>query len=112
MPVYTAVVVAWNPAKGAARTGFLEASLGLGLLLAIPSFLFALILGWPLMSLLASLRPAWLVPLAAGPVFALLMWILTALILPEGWRGAGHALIGYAAVLGLVWGCLNLVPAK
>jgi hypothetical protein len=39
------------------------------------------------------------------------MWVLAALMLPDGWRGAGDALVGYAAVLGLVWGCLSLVTA-
>ena len=111
MAVYVTIIVTWNSSKGAYQSGFVEALLGIGILIAIPSFLFALIVGWPTMSGLASLRPAWLVPLVAGPVLGLLMWILAALMLPSDWRGAGHALVGYAAVLGLVWGCLSLVTA-
>ena len=111
MAIYTVIVMAWHSAKGQARSGFIEALLGLGILLAIPSFLFALIVGWPIMSWLAGLRPVWLVPPVAGAVFALLTWVLTAFMLPEGWRGAGDVLVGYAAVLGLVWGCLNLTAA-
>lgn len=114
MAIYAAVIEAWYAAKGEATSGFAEGLLGLGILLAIPSFLFALIVGWPTMSWLASLRPAWVTPFIAAAVFALLMWALAALMLPAGWRGAGHALVGYAAVLGLVWGCLNLAtsPAR
>ena len=41
----------------------------------------------------------------------MLMWVLTAPMLSDNWHGAGQALVGYAAVLGLVWGCLNLVAA-
>jgi hypothetical protein len=109
LPVYAAILVAWNPSNGAAQTDFVEALLGIGILLVMPGFLFTLIVGWPTMSVLVALRPAWLVPLVAGPVFALLMWVLAALMLADDWRGAGDALIGYAAALGVVWGCLNLV---
>ena len=56
---------------------------------------------------------------ARGPKLAALLGIaadarvLVAGTLPDGWRGAGYALVGYAAVLGLIWGCLTLttVPA-
>ena len=115
LAIYAAIIQAWYAAKGEATSGFAkgiaEGFMGLGILLAIPTFLFALIVGWPTMSWLASLRPAWLLPLAAAAVLALVMWVLTAMMLPEGWRGAGHALVGYAAVLGLVWACLNLATA-
>jgi hypothetical protein len=111
MAVYAAIIVTWNSPMEASRTGYLDATLGIGILIAIPSFLFALIIGWPIMSGFAGLRPAWLIPLVAGPVFALIMWWLAALMLPDGWRGAAHALVGHAAVLGLVWGCLNVVAA-
>ena len=116
--IYAAVIHVWFAAKGRATSGFTqgvaEGFIGLGILLAIPSFLFALIIGWPTMSALASLRPLFLVPLAAMIAFAFIMWVLATLMLPDGWRGAAHALVGYAAVLGLVWACLNLAtaPAK
>ena len=114
LAIYAAVIQAWYAAKGEATSGFVEALLGLGILLAVPSFLFALIVGWPTMSWLAGLRPAWVAPPVAAAVLALLMWVLATILLPAGWRGAGHALVGYAAVLGLVWGCLNLAtsPAR
>lgn len=106
--IYAAIIQGWYTAKGEATSdfakGIVEGFMGLGILLAIPSLLFALIVGWPTMSGLASLRPAWLLPLVAAAVLALLMWMLATLMLPDGWRGAGHALAGYAAVLGLVWG--------
>jgi hypothetical protein len=111
MAIYAAITHAWYAAKAQATSGFAEGLLGLGILLAIPSFIFALIVGWPTMAWLASLRPAWLVPFAAAAALALIMWLLTTLMLPAGWRGAGHALVGYAAVLGLVLGCLNLASA-
>lgn len=85
--------------------------MGLGILLAIPTLLFAVVVGWPTMSWLANLRPAWLTPFVAAAGFGLLMWVLVMLMLPGGWRGVGHALVGYAAVLGLVWGCINLITA-
>ena len=102
---------AWGAASGKPNSGFVQALLGLGILLAIPTFLFALFVGWPTMTWLAGLRPAWLVPLVAGAVFALLMWVLGTLLLPDGWRGVRDALVVYTAVLGLVWGCLNLATA-
>lgn len=116
MAIYAAIIQAWQAAQGRATSGLVkgavEGFIGLGVLLAIPSFVFALIVGWPILSRLDSLRPAGLVPLVASAVLALLMWILTTLLLPAGWRGAGHALVGYAAVLGLVWGCLHLAIAS
>ena len=112
MVIYAALVQVWYAAKGEANNGFVEALLGLGVLLAIPSFLFALIIGWPTMTWLASLPAAWLVPFVAGAVFALLVWVLTMIMLPDGWRGAAHALVGHATVLGLVWGFLNLITAR
>lgn len=111
MAVYAALIVFAMPSKGSGPRRFADSLLGIGILLAIPTFLFALILGWPIMAGLAALRPAWLVPVVAGPVLALLMWGLQALMLPEGWRGAGRALVGYAAVLGIVWGYLNVTAA-
>jgi fructose-specific phosphotransferase system IIC component len=118
MAVYSALIHAWFAAKGKATSGFVQGTvegfLGLGILLAIPSFLFALVIGWPTMSWLAHLRPALLIPLVAATVLGAVMWVLATLMLPDGWRGAAHALVGYAAVLGIVWGCLNLatVPAR
>lgn len=118
MAIYAGIIQAWYAAKGEATSGFAkgvaEGFLGLGILLAIPTFLFALVVGWPTLSWLANLRPAWLVPLAGAAVLALAMWVLTALMLPDGWRGAGLALVGYAAVLGFVWACLDLAtgPAR
>lgn len=111
MVIYAFILEACSVARGKARSGFVEAFAGLGVLLAIPGILFALIVGWPMMSWLGSLSPAWLVPVVATAIFALLMWVLTTLLLPGGWRGAGHALVGYAAVLGVVWGCINLASA-
>ena len=115
MAIYAAMIQAWAAAKGTATSGFVkgvgEGFLGLGILLAMPTFLFALIIGWPTMSWLANLRPAFLVALAAPAVLALIMWILATVMLPDGWRGAAYALVGYAAVLGLVWACLTLATA-
>jgi hypothetical protein len=111
MVIYAAIIQAWYAANGQAASGFVEGLLGLSILLAVPTFLFALIVGWPTMSWVASARPAWVVPLGAGALFALLMWVLATLMLPDGWRGAGLALVGYAAVLGLVWSSLNLATA-
>lgn len=110
--IYAALIHVWRVASGQSNGGFAEAQLGLGILLAIPGLLFALIFGWPAISWLAGKSPAWLLPMAAAAAFALLMWLLAKLMLPDGWRGAGQALVGYAAVLGLVWGCLNLAAAR
>lgn len=109
--IYAAFIHAWYAASGRPNSGFVEALLGLGILLAIPGFLFALILGWPTMSWLADMRPTWLIPFVAAAMFALLMWVLAWLMLPDDWRGAGLALVGYVAVLGLVWGCFHLATA-
>lgn len=106
--IYAGLVQGWFAASGKPSSSFFEASLGLGILLAIPGFLFALVVGWPTMSWLASKQLTWLTPLAAALALPLIMWILTSLMLPAGWNGAGHSLVGYAAVLGLVWGSLNL----
>ena len=97
MAIYSALIQAWFAAKGKATSGFaqgtVEGFMGLGILLAIPSFLFALIVGWPTLSWLANLRPALLVPLVAAVVLAVVMWILATLMLPDGWRGAFQDLI-------------------
>lgn len=115
MAIYYAIVQGWRAAKGEATSDFLKGMvdgfIGLGILLAIPTLLFALVVGWPIMSWLASLRPPWLLPVVAPAVLALLMWVLATLMLTDGWRGAGYALAGYAAVLGLVWACLHLATA-
>lgn len=108
MVIYAVIVETWSVANRRSSYSFLGAIGGLGLLLAIPSLLFALIVGWPTMSWLAGLRPAWLVPAVAAATFALLMWLLTKLMLPSGWRGAGQALVGYAAVLGAIWASIAL----
>lgn len=115
MAIYSALIHAWFAAKGKATSGFVQGTvegfMGLGILLAIPSFLFALVIGWPTMSWLANLRPALLLPLVAPAVLGAVMWVLATLMLPDGWRGAAHALVGYAAVLGFVWACLNIATA-
>lgn len=115
MAIYSAVIQAWFAVKGKATSGFAEGTvegfMGLGILVAIPSFLFALIVGWPTLSWLANLRPAWLVPVLAAGALAVAMWVLATLMLPDGWRGVAYALVGYAAVLGFVWACLNLAMA-
>ena len=115
MAVYAAIIQAWFATQGKATSGLgrgvMESFMGLGILLAIPTLLFALVVGWPTLYFLANLRPAWLVPLVAAAVLATLMWVLATFSLPDGWGGAAHALVGYAAVLGLVWGCLNAVTS-
>jgi len=50
MVIYAAFIQAWYAANGKPNSGFVEALQGLGILLAIPSFLFALIVGWPAMA--------------------------------------------------------------
>lgn len=118
MAIFAAIIQAWHAAEGKATSGFasgmLEMFIGLGILLTIPTFIFALVVGWPTMSWLAQIPQAWLVPLLAAAVFALAMWVLAQIMLPGGWLGVEQTLVGYAAVLGFVWGCLNLaaVPAK
>lgn len=107
--VYTIAVLFVGRAKGSRNSGFGEAFRGIFILLAIPGFLSALIVGWPAISLLAGIVPNWLLPLAAGALFAFAMLVLSALMLPAGWRGAAHALTGFGAVLGLVWGGLDLL---
>jgi len=112
MALYAAIIQGWHAAKGQPTSGFgshiLEIIMGLGVLLAIPTFLFALVVGWPTMAWLAQLRTGWLLPLVASAIFALVMWVLTKIMLPNGWVGVEQTLIGYAAVLGLVWGCINI----
>jgi len=112
MVICATLALGQSAVRGKPTSGFLEALLGLGVLLAIPSFLFALIAGWPTMSWLASQRLGWLLPIVAAAVLASIMWVLTKLLLPSGWHGVEHTLVAYAAVLGLVWGCLNLVTAS
>lgn len=105
--LYAAAIHAVSRGRAGARSGFVHGLLGLGILLALPTFLFALLVGWPAMWLLSGLHPAWLAPLIAAPSFAAIMWVLATRALPDGWRGAAHALVFYAAMLGLVWGCLH-----
>lgn len=118
MSIYAALIQAWFAARGQATSGFtrgtMETFIGLGILLAIPTFLFSLVVAWPAMSALTPLRPAWLVPLVAAALLALVMWGLARMMLPTGWLGVEQTLIGYAAVLGLVCGCLHLagLPAR
>jgi hypothetical protein len=109
MLVYAAAFQFWYFARGKVTSGFVEGLLGLSVLLAIPTFLFALFVGWPVMSLLAGLRPAWILPPVAGAALAVLMGLLAGLILPASVRGVGHSLAIYAGVLGLVWGCILLI---
>lgn len=98
-------------AMGHADSGLREAILSLGILLWLPSILFALLIGWPVMSAVAGLRPQWLLPLIAGAVLSLVMFVLSAAMMPDNWRGATYALAGYGATLGLIWGSiLALTP--
>jgi hypothetical protein len=115
MAIFAAIIQAWHAAEGQGTSGFasgmLETFIGIGILLAIPTFIFALVVGWPTVSWLAHIRQAWLVPLLAAAVLALAMWVLAKIMLPGGWLGVEQTLVGYAAVLGFVWGCLNLAAA-
>ncbi len=102
--------VLWTRMAGQRDSGLVDAIIGSGLLLLIPSLLFSLLIGAPLMSLLARQNlPGLLVPIVAAAGFALVMWLLSAVLLPQGWSGAGTALVAYAAVLGLAWGGLHLL---
>ncbi len=109
LAVYASIVAASNSSGGRTNSGFAEAMLGISVLIAIPGFLFALVIGWPIMTGLRTMVSPWLLPVAAGLAFAFVMWVLTNVALPDGWRGAGQGLIGYATVLGFVWGSLNQV---
>lgn len=108
MPIFVLAIRSWRLANGQPSGGFLETLLGLGVLLFIPTILFALIVGWPVAYWLSGLRPGWLLPPVTGAVLALLMWVSTKFVLPNGWAGVEHTLVAYAASLGLVVGCLDL----
>lgn len=113
MLVLAATMQAWSAAQGNPprnfASGILEGFIGLGILLAIPTLLFALVIGWPTFSALSGLRPAWLIPFVAAAVLALIMWVLMRLMLPSGWLGVEQTLVAYAMILGLVAGSLSLL---
>ncbi len=109
LPALVATFHIWNGLRRQANGGFLEALLGLGVLLLVPSFLFTLIIAWPTTALLTTLPVAWFVPPLNAALLAMLMWALTRLFLRNGWAGVEYTLIAYAGVLGLVLGGLNFV---
>ena len=110
LAVFAVLSVFWSRMTGHSDSGLGEADLGLGVILLIPSLLFALMVGAPFMSVLAKQNvPGLLIPFAAAAGLALVMWLLSIALLPQGWAGAGAALVAYAAVLGLLWGGLHLL---
>lgn len=112
MPVFVGLVFLGRLVSGQANGSFIEALLGLGVLLLVPSLLFALIVGWPTMALLTEMRPAWIIPLAAGAALAMLMWLLTLIFLRNGWAGFEITLAAYAAVLGVIMGAVVTLSAR
>ena len=86
---------AWSSVQARSARNFLEGVLaglvGLGVLLAIPTILFAFLIGWPVTYLLSGLQPAWLILLLAGPLLALAMKLLMKVLLPNGWQGGSVA---------------------
>ena len=105
--------VFWGRMTGHADSGLREAILGLGVILLVPSLLFALLVGAPFMSLLAKQNlPGLLIPFAAAAGLALVMWLLSSALLPQGWKGAGAALVAYSGMLGLLWGGLHLLTGS
>lgn len=112
MPIFVIVIHSWRLVNAQENSGFLETLLGVGVLLLIPSLLFAIIVGWPAAHSLSGLRPAWLSPPVTGALLAFLMWVSTRLLLPNGWVGVEYTLVAYAASLGLVIGCINLASGR
>lgn len=97
---------------GHSDSGVREAILGLGILLLLPSILFALVMGWPIMSALDGLRPPALLPPIAAAALALVMFVVGTALMPDNWRGATYTLTAYGATLGLVWGSILAVTAR
>ena len=113
MLALSAAMQAWSAVQGNSPRGFaqpiLEGFSGLGILLAIPTLVFTLVIGWPTISALSGLQPPWLIPFAAAAVLALLMWALAKMMLPNGWHGVEQALVAYAAALGIVSGLVSIL---
>jgi len=57
MAIYATLIQAFDAARGEATSGFAEGFISVGGLLAIPSFLFAPIVGWPTLSWLCICAP-------------------------------------------------------
>lgn len=82
--------------------------LGIGLLIGLPMLLFAFVIALPL-SLLVARNMS---PFAGAILYPFLIagaaWLIGALLLPNGWKGAQQAMILFAFIMGTGWSLLNL----
>ena len=102
------ILQVWSE-KRAAPGDLWEGVVGMGLVVSLSMLLFALVIALPLsvfiMNTMAPLAATLLYPF----LLALVAWLICTLILPDGWQGAGQALMLFAFVMGTGWSLLSLV---
>lgn len=83
--------------------------LGIGLVIGLPMLLFAFVIALPL-SLLVARNMS---PFAGAILYPFLIasaaWLIGALLLPNGWKGAQQAMILFAVIMGTGWSLVNLL---
>ncbi len=112
LPISVAVALLFVGQRGPLFGGLREGLLGLGLTVGIPTLIFALIAVWPIAALLHGISKPWLYIAGATGLFGVAMLALTAAVMPDGWQGASKALIGFATLLGLVWGVISVLTMR
>jgi hypothetical protein len=106
---YATVATMFVGQRGASMSQIRVALLGIGLVVGLPTLAFALLVAWPIAAMLRAVDQPWSFVLGSAALFGLAMLFLTAMIIPDDWKGAGLALVAFAALLGLVWGIISLL---
>lgn len=83
--------------------------LGLGLVVGLPMLIFACAVALPLALVMSRVTSPVVAMLLYPVLFAGVAWLISAPLLPEGWKGAQQAMVLFAFILGVIWSLLNLL---
>lgn len=108
LAIVVMTVIGGLPGGRGASAPSWDGVLGIGLVVGLPMLLFAFVIALPL-SLLVARNMS---PFAGAILYPFLIagaaWLIGALLLPNGWKGAQQAMILFAFIMGTGWSLLNL----
>lgn len=110
--IYATIATALSRQRSWRASDLREGLLGIGLVVGLPTLVFALSVVWPIAALLRAVGQPWVFVLGAAALFGAAMRLLTAMVMPTDWKGASQAVVAFAALLGLVWGAIGVITAQ